>query len=75
MVDGAIIGLEYRFAVARHVEAAIYRSSLDKTYQFYGKYDAVHQHDSTPIPLSALVSIEGVLRSWRGLPSTTSPAS
>ena len=59
MDDGAIIGLEYRFGIARHVEAAIYRSSLDKTYQFYGKYDAVHQHDSTPLSLSALVSIEG----------------
>src|SRR5260221_9728136 len=29
--DGAIIGFEYRFAVARHVEAAVYRTNFNKT--------------------------------------------
>jgi hypothetical protein len=57
--DGAVIGLEYRLAVARHVEAVVYRSSFDKTFQFYGKYDAIHQGRSTPISVSALVSVEG----------------
>lgn len=57
--EGAAIGLEYRFAVARHVEAAVYRASFDKTFQFYGKYDAVYQNDSTPLSVAALVSIEG----------------
>src|SRR4029450_10992428 len=33
----AIIGFEYRFAVAKHVQAAFYRSSFDKTIQLYGK--------------------------------------
>jgi len=57
--QGAVIGFEYRFAVARHVEAAAYRSSFGKTIQLYGKYDALHQHDSMPFSLSALGSVEG----------------
>ena len=57
--QGAIIGFEYRFAVARHVQAAFYRSSFDKTIQLYGKYDALQQRRSMPVSISALVSIEG----------------
>jgi hypothetical protein len=57
--QGAIIGFEYRFAVARYVQAALYRSSLDKTIQLYGKYDAVQQRRSVPVSLSPVVSIEG----------------
>jgi uncharacterized beta barrel domain-containing protein DUF5777 len=57
--QGAIIGFEYRFAVARHVQAAFYRSSFDKTIQLYGKYDAAQQQRSMPVSISPLVSIEG----------------
>ena len=57
--QGALIGFEYRFAVARHVQAAFYRSSFDKTIQFYGKYDAVRQQHSVPVSISPVVSIEG----------------
>ena len=57
--QGAIIGFEYRFAVARYVQAAFYRSSFDKTIQLHGKYDAVQQRASFPVSLSPLVSIEG----------------
>ncbi len=57
--QGAIIGFEYRFAVATHTQAAFYRSSFDKTIQLYGKYDAWHQHGSMPVSISPLVSIEG----------------
>src|SRR5262245_49382926 len=56
---GAFIGLEYRFGVVKHLEAAVYRTSFDKTFQFYGKYDAVHQDTTHPIGISGLVSIEG----------------
>ncbi len=41
--QGAVVGFEYRFGIARHVQAAAYRAAVDKTFQFYGKYDAVHQ--------------------------------
>ena len=57
--QGAIIGFEYRFAVARHVQASFYRSSFDKTIQLHGKYDAVRQRRSMPVSMSALASIEG----------------
>jgi hypothetical protein len=57
--QGAVVGFEYRFGVARHLQAAVYRTGVDKTFQFYGKYDAVRQDHSIPVSLSALVSVEG----------------
>jgi hypothetical protein len=57
--DGAAVGLELRYAVARHIEAAVYRTNIDKTIQLYTKIDAIHQHGGTPLSLSAQVSIEG----------------
>ena len=57
--QGAVVGFEYRFGVARHLQAAVYRTAIDKTFQFHGKYDAVRQRDSIPVSLSALVSVEG----------------
>jgi len=58
--EGAVVGLEYRFAVARHVQAAVNRTGFARTIQIYGKYDAIHQHAGMPLSASALVSIEGV---------------
>jgi hypothetical protein len=57
--QGAIIGFEYRIGVVRHVQAAFYRSSFDKTIQLHGKYDAIRQQHSMPVSMSPLVSIEG----------------
>jgi hypothetical protein len=57
--QGAIIGFEYRMAVARDTQAAFYRSSFDKTIQLYGKYDGIRQRGSMPVSVSGLVSIEG----------------
>jgi opacity protein-like surface antigen len=57
--QGAAVGFEYRFGVARHLQAAVYRTAIDKTFQFHGKYDAVRQKDSIPVSLSALLSVEG----------------
>jgi hypothetical protein len=57
--QGAAVGFEYRFGVARHLQAAVYRTAIDKTFQFHGKYDAVRQGHSIPVSLSALLSVEG----------------
>ena len=57
--QGAAVGFEYRFGIARHLQAAAYRTAIDKTFQFYGKYDAVRQGASIPVSLSALISMEG----------------
>jgi hypothetical protein len=57
--DGALVGFEYRFAVAKHLELAAYRTTIAQTIEIYGKYDVIHQHDSTPFSVSPIVSIEG----------------
>jgi Membrane bound beta barrel domain (DUF5777) len=57
--QGAIIGFEYRMAVAKHVQASFYRSSFDRTIQLHGKYDAIRQRRSMPASISALASVEG----------------
>lgn len=57
--EGATVGFEYRFAIVKHVELAAYRSTFNRTTQFYGKYDALHQSASTPLGVSAIVSVEG----------------
>ena len=57
--QGAAVGFEYRFGIARHLQVAAYRTAIDKTFQSYGKYDALRQGDAVPVSLSALVSVEG----------------
>jgi hypothetical protein len=57
--QGAIIGFEFRMAVARNVQAAFYRSGFEKTIQFSGQYDVLRQRGAMPVSVSALVSIEG----------------
>lgn len=57
--NGAIIGFEYRVAVAEGLQAAFYRTSFNKTIQLYGKYDALRQRGAVPVSVSGLVSIEG----------------
>jgi hypothetical protein len=57
--EGATIGFEYRFALAKHLELAAYRQNFGRTIQIYAKYDAFHQSASTPLGFSALVSVEG----------------
>ena len=57
--QGALIGLEFRYGIARHLQAAVYRTSIDRTIQFHGKYDAVRQSGPSPVSVSALLSVEG----------------
>ena len=57
--QGALVGFEFRYGVARHLQAAVYRTTINKTFQFHGKYDAIRQSGPSPVSASALVSIEG----------------
>ncbi len=57
--EGATIGFEYRFAPLRHVEVAVYRTGYDKTFEFYGKWDVIHQSKGMPLSVSPILSIEG----------------
>ena len=57
--NGAIIGLELRYAPIRRLQAIVYRNNLSKTIQFAGQYDAIQQSSSFPFSASAIFSIEG----------------
>ena len=57
--SGAIIGLEYRFAITSAFQAGIHRSILGKTIHTFGKWDAWRQEDGHAFGVSAAVSIEG----------------
>lgn len=57
--QGALIGIEFRYGIARHLQAAVYRTSIDRTIQIHGKYDAVRQRGPSPVSVSALLSVEG----------------
>ena len=57
--QGAAVGFEYRFGIVRRVQAAVYRTAIDKAFQLHGKWDAVRQDGALPVSLSALVSVEG----------------
>ena len=55
--SGALIGLEYRFGLARGWQAGIYRTS-DRTIEFFTQYNVWQQADH-PIGLSVIASIDG----------------
>ena len=57
--EGATIGLEFRFGIMKHLEATASRTNFNRTIQFSGKYDAVHQNASRPASLSIVASVEG----------------
>lgn len=57
--QGAFVGLELRFALARSVQAALYRSTSDRALQVHGRYDALRQSGSSPVAASAVISVEG----------------
>ena len=57
--QGASIGLEFRFGIARHVQAIVYRTNIDKTIQFSGKWDAIRQNADRLLSVSILASVEG----------------
>jgi hypothetical protein len=58
--NGAVIGLEYRFGITGNLQAAVNRTALSKTIQFFGRYDPWRQSDSMPIAISVLASVEGL---------------
>ncbi len=63
--DGAQIGLEYRYAVMRGLQAGIYRTS-DKTIEFFGQYDWIRQNATVPLTLDVVATIEGLNNFHKG---------
>ena len=56
---GANIGLEFRFGIARNLQAVVHRTSLSQIIQVSLQYDAWHQNASRPLSISGIASIEG----------------
>jgi Membrane bound beta barrel domain (DUF5777) len=57
--SGANIGLEFRFAPIRHVQAIFFRTNIERTIQFTGKFDLIRQGERMPLSISPLVAVEG----------------
>jgi hypothetical protein len=58
--DGAVIGLEYRFAVTGNMHAGVTRSMLSKTIQTFVRWDALRQGPALPVAVSLMGSYEGL---------------
>lgn len=56
---GANIGLEYRYGVLRHVQAVVFRTNIDKVFQFSGRFDPIRQDDRMPVSITGVISVEG----------------
>lgn len=63
--DGAQIGLEYRYAIMRGLQAGLYRTS-DKTIEFFGQYDWIQQSAAVPITVDFVATIEGLNNFHKG---------
>jgi hypothetical protein len=57
--NGAIIGLEYRFAIASTLQAGVHRSTFNKAIDLFGRWDALRERAGRPIGLSVGASFEG----------------
>ena len=57
--NGAVMGLEYRYAITSSLQAGVHRSTLGKTIETFGRWDMVRQSDRAPIAVSPALSIEG----------------
>jgi hypothetical protein len=58
--NGAVIGLEYRFAITGSLQAGVHRSLLSKTIQTFARWDALRQGGSLPLSVSVTGSYEGL---------------
>jgi hypothetical protein len=57
--EGATIGLEYRYAILKHVEVGAVRTNFARTIEIFGKYDWMHQSAKHPVGISGVLSVEG----------------
>jgi len=57
--EGAVIGLDYRFAPTASTQVAAYRTVFNQTVQFSGRWDALRQDAQLPVAVSGLLSVEG----------------
>jgi hypothetical protein len=58
--NGAIIGLEYRYAITGNLQAGVNRSMLSKTIQTFARWDPLRQGEALPVSVSITGSVEGL---------------
>ena len=58
--DGAVIGLEYRYAITGNLHAGVNRSMLAKTIQTFVRWEPLRQGDALPLSVSVMGSYEGL---------------
>jgi hypothetical protein len=58
--NGAVIGLEYRFAITGNLHAGVNRSMSNKTIQTFARWNAVRQGESAPVSIAVTGSFEGL---------------
>jgi hypothetical protein len=56
--SGAVIGLEYRYAILRGAQVGIHRTS-GKTIEFFGEYNLLQQGDAGPLGVAIVASVDG----------------
>jgi hypothetical protein len=58
--EGATVGFEFRFGLARHLQGTAYRTTFNRTIQLGLKYDALHQSAGMPLSVSGVFTDEGI---------------
>src|SRR6476469_1331530 len=53
--EGAVIGLDYRFAPTSNTQVAAYRTVFNRTVQFSGRWDGLRQGAQLPVAISGLL--------------------
>jgi len=57
--EGAVIGLEFRYAVTSRLQAGLHRTILGKTMQTFVRWDLKRQEDGGWFSVSAAATVEG----------------
>jgi hypothetical protein len=70
---GAVIGLEYRFAIVPNGEVGVHRTA-DKTVELFGQYGLLRQGADAPVEASALAAVDVNNVGRSGADSNYSPA-
>jgi hypothetical protein len=55
---GALIGLEYRFGIARGAQVGVHRTS-NRTIALFGQYDVLQNSERRPLNLAVLFAVDG----------------
>src|SRR5262245_45615136 len=50
--NGAVVGLEFRWGLTSTLQAGVHRTTLGKTLQTFGRWDALRQSARSPLGLS-----------------------